>query len=229
MFSSWIACNIVSLMLSNFVWTKNLTKLCFSYFTANNWLNFRETAFTKCSNMLMPDKATPIDQSQPLRNVEIEALLVVTAAVINTVQIAFETVAKHLRLKNRRPSCLFLPAYNLTDLPLVVMMPQGLNLDKFYSFCCRIHSLSLFNKIKCPRDNYVVNNTFLIKITSLIITLLVIVNIAAKVQVKLTFQFYALENLQRQFVNFHSLTLSLRTYMDEALQFLRQKRLDVDQ
>ena len=71
MLLSWIAYDIGSLMMSHFVSSKSLIELCFPCFTANNWLDFREAAFTMGSNMLMPDKAKPIGKAQSLENARI--------------------------------------------------------------------------------------------------------------------------------------------------------------
>ena len=65
-----------------------------SCFTANNWLDFRKTAFARGSNMLMLDKVTPIGKVQLLANAGIKRLSVITAVVINPVPIGFEIVAK---------------------------------------------------------------------------------------------------------------------------------------
>ena len=83
-------------MLSNFVWAKRLIELCFSCFTANNWLDFREAAFFRGNNMLIPDNAMPIGKTQQLANEEIEILPVITAEAINSVPTASEKVAKSL-------------------------------------------------------------------------------------------------------------------------------------
>ena len=74
MLSSWIACDIASLILSNFAWTKTLIELCFSCFTAINLLGFCKAAFSRGSDMLVQDKATPIVKAQLLVHAEIERL-----------------------------------------------------------------------------------------------------------------------------------------------------------
>ena len=74
MLSSWIACDIASLILSNFAWTKTLIELCFSCFTAINWVGFCKAVFSRGSDMLVPDKATPIVKTQFLVNEKIGRL-----------------------------------------------------------------------------------------------------------------------------------------------------------
>ena len=44
--------------------------------------------------MLIPDKATSIDKTQPLANTGIERISVITATVLNLVPATFEIVAK---------------------------------------------------------------------------------------------------------------------------------------
>ena len=63
MVSSWLALDIVSLILSNFVWAENLIELYFPCHKAKNWLGFREIAFLRNSNMVMSDKGTLIGKA----------------------------------------------------------------------------------------------------------------------------------------------------------------------
>ena len=63
MVSSWIALDIASLILPNFVWAENLIELYFPCHKAKNWLGFREIAFLRDSNMLMSDKGTLIGKA----------------------------------------------------------------------------------------------------------------------------------------------------------------------
>ena len=63
MVSSWIVLDILSLILSNFVWVDNLIELYFPCHKAKNWLGFREIAFLRDSNMLMSDKGTLIGKA----------------------------------------------------------------------------------------------------------------------------------------------------------------------
>ena len=63
MVSSWIVLDILSLILSNFVWVDNLIELYFPCHKAKNWLGFREMAFLRDSNMLMSDKGTLIGKA----------------------------------------------------------------------------------------------------------------------------------------------------------------------
>lgn len=72
MFSSWIVCGIASFMLSNLVWEKSLIELFFSYFTANNGLDFRKAPMG--SNIFMSDNAAPVGKAHALANVVIERL-----------------------------------------------------------------------------------------------------------------------------------------------------------
>ena len=39
---------------------------CFSYFTANNWFNFREVAVARSRSIYMLDKANPTGKTHPL-------------------------------------------------------------------------------------------------------------------------------------------------------------------
>ena len=39
---------------------------CFSYFTANNWFNFREAAVARSRSIYMLDKANPTGKTHPL-------------------------------------------------------------------------------------------------------------------------------------------------------------------
>ena len=72
-----------------FVWAKNLIELCFSYFAANSWFDFREALFSRGSNMLIPDKAMPIGKAPPVVNKVIERLSVITTVTINSMPTAF--------------------------------------------------------------------------------------------------------------------------------------------
>ena len=93
MFSFWTIFDVMTLMLSNFFWTKRLINLCFIGFTANNWLDLREAAIVRDSNMLMSDKATLIGKAHLPANTGIERLPVITPAAINTLSTAFERAA----------------------------------------------------------------------------------------------------------------------------------------
>ena len=63
MASSWIALDIASLILPNFVWAENLIELYFPCHKAKNWLGFREIAFLRNSNMVMSEKGTLIGKA----------------------------------------------------------------------------------------------------------------------------------------------------------------------
>ena len=63
MVSSWIVLDILSLILSNFVWVDNLIELYFPCHKAKNWLGFREIAFLRNSNMVMSEKGTLIGKA----------------------------------------------------------------------------------------------------------------------------------------------------------------------
>ena len=95
MFLSWIAFDIVSLIMSKFFWAESLIESYFSCPKANSLLNFREAAFFRDSNILMSDKGTLIGKAQLLANAGIEMLPVKTTVAAVT---AFEIVAKRFNL-----------------------------------------------------------------------------------------------------------------------------------
>ena len=81
MFSSWIACDMASLMLSDFACDEDLIELSFSCLQQENWVfwlgRWKPTLFRGCS-MLMPDKTIHMDKTQPLVNAGIETLPVIS-------------------------------------------------------------------------------------------------------------------------------------------------------
>lgn len=95
MFLSWIAFDIVSLIMSKFFWAESLIESYFSCPKPNSLLGFRETAFFRDSNILMSDKGTLIGKTQLLANAGIEMLPVkTTVAAVK----AFEIIAKRFSL-----------------------------------------------------------------------------------------------------------------------------------
>ena len=132
MFSWRMVCDIASLMLPNIIWAKGLIELCFSCFTASDWLGLREAAVARDNSIVMLDKPTSIGKTQLLVNAGIERLPVTTAVVMNLLTTVFRTAAKRfiflgifsplaISLKNRPLLCLFSLVDNYMDLALVVM------------------------------------------------------------------------------------------------------------
>ena len=81
--------------MSQFFWAESLTESYFSCPEANSFLDFREAAFFRDSNILMSDKGTLIGKTQLLANAGIEMLPVkTTVAAVK----AFEIIAKRFSL-----------------------------------------------------------------------------------------------------------------------------------
>ena len=57
------------------IWARSSTKLHFSFFTENNWLDFWQAIFDKDSSILMADEATPVGKAQTLANTGTDRLL----------------------------------------------------------------------------------------------------------------------------------------------------------
>ena len=104
----------------------------------------------------MFDKAIPTGKVHPLVTAGRERLPVITAVMINPMPTAFEIVVKRFIILtnfsllailpiNRPQPYSFLLANNVVDLLLVVMVLQGLYLNRFSLIDYRRYSSSFFN------------------------------------------------------------------------------------
>ena len=105
MFPSWVACDIKSQILFNFAGVDSLIELCFSCFSENNCFDLLEAAFVRRSNILTPDKTTPMGKAHPLSNERMERLPVITTVAINQSE-------QHLK---QQPKVPFLTNFSLPE------------------------------------------------------------------------------------------------------------------
>ena len=122
-------------------------KLCFSYFTVKVLKDFRVMAVARGESRLVPPNAEPMGRPTPLANTAIEIPPAITVDVISPVSTMPVIVLNHfifLAIHSRTSiSSRKIPRFQsifLIEMFVVLVVPKGLNLDKFW-FHCDIYSL----------------------------------------------------------------------------------------
>ena len=143
-----IACEMISVMLPNFLLASNIMASCFPCFIVRALDNFRVAIFKRERNTPNASKAAPTSRPTPLTNAEIEVPPAIADNVIRPV------FTMPMILLNR--FFFFLPAVCgpqfhlgkmsqfrslfLIDMFVVLVVLKGLSLDKF-RYHCRIYAL----------------------------------------------------------------------------------------
>ena len=79
---SYIACEMILVMLSNLLWASSLIASCFSCFKVKILKDLRVMAVVRERSRLVPFKALPTDNPTPLVNAAIDIPPVITVDVI---------------------------------------------------------------------------------------------------------------------------------------------------